>query len=151
MNVTGTQTDARSHTHNSSITVTPSIGLHRTITELDCIACNSSRERQISQKCHLGVKQSLAASRFPPSPFPVTELQHHSGLHACQALAVLLIHTNCKSLSNVDFGVMTLVPVLAQTSRKPWLGELSETVLLCCDGSSVCHWGCQGNQGWGGG
>lgn len=73
------------------------------------------------------------------------------GLHTCQTLAVLLIHTNCTSLSpsNVVFGVMTLVLVLAQMSRKPWLGELSETALLCCDGSSVCHWGCQGNQGWG--
>lgn len=45
----------------------------------------------------------------------------------CHTLAVVLIHT---SLSNVDFGVMTLVLVLAQVSRNPWLGELSETALL---------------------
>lgn len=73
------------------------------------------------------------------------------GLHACHPLAVLLVHTRPKSLnlSGRDFGVMTRVLVLRQMSRNPWMAELSEAALVRCDGSSVCHWGCQGNQGWG--
>lgn len=129
--------------HNSH-----SIALHRIIKELDCIACTSGRERQISQKCHLGGRPSLAASPQLMSRDRAAVLHR---LHTWRTLAVLLIHTRSESLnlSNGDFGVMTLVLVLLQMSRTPWMAELSEAALVRCDGSSVCHWGCQGNQGWG--
>lgn len=54
------------------------------------------------------------------------------GLHTCHTLAVLLIHTRSKSLnlSNPDFGVMTLVLVLLQMSRNPWMAELSEAAVM---------------------
>lgn len=150
MNVTGTQTDARSQTHiNSSITVTTSIALHRIITVLYCIACTSSRERHISQKRHLGLKLSLAASHF----LCAVSLSVHVLWLSCSitwashmpnsCFFFIHTHSSLRFLSNdTSAGATT-------NEQKTMDGRVVWDHLSCCDGSSVCHQGCQGNQGWG--
>lgn len=93
MNVTGTETDARSHAHiDSSITAPTGISLHRVVTGL----CFVARTSSISQKNkrHRGV-ETVAGPR------PVTELQWNTGFTQSSADAVMWVSLALRMFKNI--------------------------------------------------